>query len=466
MVRLPIATLLLFPAVFVCSAQEIPVGGTGDLVSQSVDTAPSPGISSDTVRPAAVPPLTPNDMNHDSVGKSTPETSPAPAEILEEEDFLIIEDGEESILGVEAPPKTVVKNEPGVGDDALPVVVDTMAAGETDVNTEPPVPLKPVVVGASGRSAVDSPMVVPSVIEDVQSINFARNLKEYRSPKLAMLMSLILPGAGQAYSKRYVKTAIFGAVELAIIGSAVAFTVRGKSLDTKAQRFADHHFDTTSFYAYTGALREYLQTVVYDYKGNADSLAKAEMLAIYDIGGNSFEEFKSGFSASVRRHGSAYYDDVAGKAFVHGWDDAVPDYKQIFTPGSETNFYEVFGKDTMFFQVYDNGENAEESYLILKSDRLDNLVKDDDRVYGYSPNQEKYKGIVSSANNKYKAANGVLIAILLNHIGSAIDAGISAKRHNDALLGKQSLWNRIDLDQQWVSTGRGVAAGYAIRVAF
>jgi hypothetical protein len=58
------------------------------------------------------------------------------------------------------------------------------------------------------------------------------------------------------------------------------------------------------------------------------------------------------------------------------------------------------------------------------------------------------------------------MALLVNHVASAVMAGILAKRHNDELLGKESFWQHIDMKQLSVNTGSGTSPGYALQVRF
>ena len=79
---------------------------------------------------------------------------------------------------------------------------------------------------------------------------------------------------------------------------------------------------------------------------------------------------------------------------------------------------------------------------------------------------EKFSKKISESNKYYRISKGVLTMLLVNHIMSAIDAGITAKAHNDQLLGKESFWQRINIEQQTVQTVNGTASGYALQVIF
>jgi hypothetical protein len=63
-------------------------------------------------------------------------------------------------------------------------------------------------------------------------------------------------------------------------------------------------------------------------------------------------------------------------------------------------------------------------------------------------------------------SRNTFLSLLLNHLASAIMAGIAAKRHNDELLGRESFWHHIEVEPCYVNTGSGTSPGYAVQVEF
>jgi hypothetical protein len=47
-----------------------------------------------------------------------------------------------------------------------------------------------------------------------------------------------------------------------------------------------------------------------------------------------------------------------------------------------------------------------------------------------------------------------------------VDAGITAKAYNDEMLGKQSIWQRINIEQKQVNSGWDTYSGYALVLRF
>ena len=71
------------------------------------------------------------------------------------------------------------------------------------------------------------------------SINTIDDLKgRYKSPKKALFLSLILPGAGQAYVGNYIRGTAFFAAEIGLITSLYMFSV--KKHDDEVKKYKKH----------------------------------------------------------------------------------------------------------------------------------------------------------------------------------------------------------------------------------
>lgn len=246
----------------------------------------------------------------------------------------------------------------------------------------------------------------PAVIEDGRSINFAHNLSEYRSPKMAMLLSFLLPGLGQAYSKSYVKAGAFGAAEIATIGTALYFNSKGKSKKKEAYRFADKNFSVDSLDKYD--------------KGMKIKFKEKDIEIELPFG-------KDFYDAANERE-SYFYESIRGDYFAPGWIDVSPGVNEIL------------------------------------NQPFDSLTSLNQFSSSY---QAEYNSMMKESKSKYDAVNYVLYVVLLNHIVSAVDAGFTAKAYNSRLLGKDnSVWERVSLEQQYVFSGSEMSPGAVIKVKF
>lgn len=389
-----------------------------------------------------------------------PEESP----VVEEEDILeeftgddfSIEAGEESLFEGQGMPQ------PAEGGGGGGAAADAKAAGSPP-QEEPQGEGIDVPQEELAEEAVEAEDVVdenipaqPARIEDVHSIDFARNLEEYRSPKLAMLLSLLVPGAGQAYARNYWKTALFGVVEAAVIGVSVGYNIRGRNETRKAHRFADKHFTSDTFRVYYDSLRSYIK----NYSTAADSISDETVEKWMNEIFFAFEDesFIDTFMNEARKGTNGYYNRIGDLVYVQGWDDAEPALEQM----KDAHLGNV---DTLQGQHgrYIPHEHPDSTYLVY---RIAEGEQSKRPTYGYSPNQLTYNDIMSVASSYYSTSINVLFLLLANHIASAIDAGITAKNHNDRLLGKKSVWDRIEIERRWVNTGSEMAPGYAVKIDF
>ena len=62
-----------------------------------------------------------------------------------------------------------------------------------------------------------------------------------KSPVLAGVLSLLIPGAGEIYSEEYLKAGIFLAIEAAVITTAVIYDGKGDDKTTEFQNYADDY---------------------------------------------------------------------------------------------------------------------------------------------------------------------------------------------------------------------------------
>ncbi|NLP01337.1 MAG: hypothetical protein GX089_02500 [Fibrobacter sp.] len=354
-------------------------------------------------------------------------------EIIESEEELILDGGEEDLLGPLREEKKIEQLEskervaelPDQSTDSSlveteqPTSEQDQKVAERPVKSAPELDLKP------------QPAPEVSKIEKMEPINFARNLKEYRSPKVAIMLSLLLPGLGQAYARNGKKAVVYGAIEATVIGVGAGFGIKGRNEKKDAYDFADQHYSTSNFQSYYEKLSS---------KFSSDSTLEQIFL------GTDVQTFKH----SAKNKDEDFYRTIRenDNPFIHGWDDAEPGFDADFEihPDYEDKYKKL--------------SDPNKGYLVYAEEDSGNAL------YGFSENQKKFSKKISESNKYYRISKGVLTMLLVNHIMSAIDAGITAKAHNDQLLGKESFWQRINIEQQTVQTVNGTASGYALQVIF
>ena len=355
---------------------------------------------------------------------------------------LILDDGEEDLLSQvkAAPPKapaarsdSTLKAVGGVtpakaiAGNPVAGAASPLTSGQNDTGKTTRTIPSPAVAAAQ-----PSATAAPVIIEKVHSINFARNLKEYRSPKLAMLLSLLVPGAGQLYAKADIWAAGFIAVEAAVITTGAVMSAKANRIKKDAHTYADQHYDAKGkFKPYTDTLLQLLTD-----KFGPDS-AKSIFTAITTTYGSD-----SAFLANGKN--DEYYTMIqGGSPFIRGWDDVQP----AFGPG---------GFDLSTSPQYRLSDSA---YYFMST-------TDSNHLFGVSAHQGSYNGMLDESGKWANYSRDAFISLLINHLASAIMAGIEAKAHNDALLGKESFWQHIGIEEQYVNTGSEKVQGYALQVRF
>ena len=424
----------------------------GDLILDDNDNSILPVENKKTAAPA-VSPAAKASLKADTTAANTaasavsaaPQSSPPQASLQKVTDEeLILDGGEEELLGKEKTfrPKMAV---PAGETSPLP---DSAAAGkQTTAGPALPTP------GAFADSAVHAAQPTAAIsapaakIEDARAINFARNLKEYRSPKLAMLMSLVLPGSGQVYAKSNLWAAGFGAIEAAIITTGFTLSAKATKVKKQARGFADQHYDTAAMRGYLDSLKQYLPKLPPTAGVDPDVKADSIYTKVIFVTGED-----STFFMDAKQKNDAYYgylDRGTSSPFIRGWDDVRPAFS--------SNGFDLDASDSLRFGKF--GE-SDSSYLVFL------LSDSSNTMYGYSDYQKHYNEMLRDSRDWADLSRTTFLTLLLNHVVSSVMAGIAAKKHNDELLGKESFWRRIDLEQQYVFTGSETAPGYALQVAF
>lgn len=471
------------------AATDSSVTGAGKVVSLADTSSRTPvtATPTDTVKKqqAAVTQQAatsaPKDTTHASASPATvaPATSAKPASAqkkkpVEEdlyEELLVPEEGAPQPAAAPAPqpvPKTGTTTATSVSAPqkqadttkaATPISAPATAVSVSDTgkSAHAPTPSPSVQIQAvdtSKKQAEVARSVVPVKVEAAKSINFARGVKEYRSPKLAMLLSLLVPGLGQAYVKSYVKAGLFLVVEGAIIGTSVAFMNIGKNQYNQATAFADRNYSVTKMSSYYNSLYAFMSGQIYNDSATADT-------AINAIYGDTLKSFIQGSKVKSSSYYQTLTDQGASNPYVQGWNDCVPTLAQIdsinnssgrFMPGSKYNFASL-------------NDSLELQYLIQLQDKKtgNNIGLP---VYGYSDSMLAYQKIMAQSSDNTKIAVTVLFVLILNHVVSAVDALITANAYNDELLGKQSFWQHINFEPSVAGSGFQIGPAISLRLQF
>ncbi|MCI0449440.1 MAG: hypothetical protein L0Y79_06605 [Chlorobi bacterium] len=207
--------------------------------------------------------------------------------------------------------------------------------------------------------------------------NLQQEKKKTKSVGLGILLSAILPGAGEFYGEDYLKAGIFIGVELLAWGTYIYFETKGDNKTEEYQSFADANWD----------VRQYAQWLVdQNFEGAGGVNPNEPNLEILRQQINECES--QNFSHTLPELRSQQYYELIGKYqnFVAGWKDARSGNTWLIT---NSNY---FTYQTAMFK----------SYAVDRQD----------------------------ANDLYDYAKIGPITAILNHILSAADAAWTISTYN------------------------------------
>lgn len=239
----------------------------------------------------------------------------------------------------------------------------------------------------TGNLLEDSRIALKSYSGDLTSVPVT--VEGRKSPFLAGLFSLIIPGSGEAYAQSYWKAAAFLAVEAAAIGASKYYNKKGDDATLDFQRYANANWSAVR---YAEWLNKYApgfatagQTIVANIKIDPDATkAPQDRVSFAEI--NAVERQLSTFSHVLPGYGEQQYYELIGKyhQFNHGWAESDPNTADYFN-------------------------NLPQQML----DYAKMHILPDDTFYKY--------------------ADRAVVVMVINHFLSALDAAWTASRYNKNL---------------------------------
>lgn len=166
-----------------------------------------------------------------------------------------------------------------------------------------------------------------------------------KSPVIAGLLSLILPGAGEFYSESYLKAAIFAVLEIGFISTALVYDKKGDDQTDKFENFADENWSVVRYAQWLIDYRDADPKIILE---DVDpSLPPWEQ-----VDWELLNAYESGFSHRLPRHGEQQYYELIGKypQYSPGWVGFVgPDYHDL--PQIFLDYSKMRGKANDYYNV-------------------------------------------------------------------------------------------------------------------
>jgi hypothetical protein len=216
-----------------------------------------------------------------------------------------------------------------------------------------------------------------------------------KKPLLGGAMSLLVPGAGEFYSDRFLKSGIFFVVEIAAITGAIAYNNKGNNQTTAFQNYANQHWSAVDYATWINQNGTNYEVSGTTYPTINITASQSELFAQI----NNWESLPhtEGFSHELPTYNTQQYYELIGKysQFKYGWDT-----------------YEYNGSHTG-----DDGYNVD-----------------------YIPQQMlTYADSRGKANDSYYTAELATILVVANHVISALDAAWSTSNYNKEVTSSMAM---------------------------
>lgn len=193
-----------------------------------------------------------------------------------------------------------------------------------------PVNAQSLQMNLTGSLSTDSKILFrENNVESLPQLSFQTENK--KSPFLAGILSLILPGAGEFYVGDYLKTAIFLTIEAAVITTAVIYDNKGNDQTDFFQKYANENWSVVRY-------ADWIKDTFYGGEDPGIVTNRDPSLPPWkQVDWNRLKEAereKNVGSHHLPLYGEQQYYELIGKyyQFTSGWDDYSGGNISDFTP--------------------------------------------------------------------------------------------------------------------------------------
>jgi hypothetical protein len=237
--------------------------------------------------------------------------------------------------------------------------------------------------------------------EEVLNADFIKVNYERRNPRVAMLMSALVPGAGQFYADKKAITAyIFPAIEIGLIAGLLVFQKQGDDKTKDFERFANQELIT--FQLGDGSTIE-----IYRYDRTRQHRVEA---ILRDL--NPVDIYEPSYFRLDDHNCQHFYEDIGKYShYVFGWAD----WYYTFATDSYGN-----DMDPSWLPVV----TAEQGWIWSGNNPLwgDTEAHVANSSHASSPMRKTYVDMRNKAKKEYAKSEIFKFGLAFNHIGAALDA--------------------------------------------
>ncbi|MBU1100987.1 MAG: hypothetical protein KKA84_11345 [Bacteroidetes bacterium] len=239
-------------------------------------------------------------------------------------------------------------------------------------------------IDLSGSLNIDQ-LIASKNVSSTEDEKMLIDAMQKRTPILAAVMSLAVPGAGQFYNEDYIKGGILFLIDAAALTTAIIYDGKGNDQTDYFESFAEAHWDVRAYARWT--------------MNNATRINP-------EVDPSQFNVFNG--------------DDV-NWGELNRLENAVGNYYSHQLAGyQEQQYYEMIGKYTQFNPGWDDFTEDPDDPFTYTHTRKDPLTER--FIY--------YAGQRGEANDFYNTASKAVLVMVVNHIISAVEAAWTSAKFN------------------------------------
>ncbi|RJP74161.1 MAG: hypothetical protein C4524_13305 [Candidatus Zixiibacteriota bacterium] len=256
-------------------------------------------------------------------------------------------------------------------------------------------------------------------------------------PGKALLLSAILPGAGQLYAKSPLMGALFLALEAGAWTGVAIYHGQGMDKEDEYKAFADANWAYDDGVYTSGVFADY-----WDYEYYC-----ATVFGVDGETGNA-----DTFDGSPEQWDELSWEDkgiyLPSSGFTH---ELTPDDK-------DQQYYEMIGKYDQFGAGWPAEDDEVSGY------RTGNPLTETWEWGTYNTTRDKYLTMRKESNDALDMSKNFTMAVLGNHLLSALHAGFSVSMHNRKMAREQTvIEGSLQLEPRRINNENVTMAGLQIR---
>ncbi len=249
---------------------------------------------------------------------------------------------------------------------------------------------------------------------------------------LAFGMSAIVPGAGQAYNRNWIKAAVAIATEATVLMLYTSWRQKGTDGRDAYQMEAHAHWSPVR---YASWLNDYVQYLNQLPGGQPITTQPIDLVPLFssldlsrpDIWSQSEQLAVRSLIQEIRRVEGVVYNGNTGAAFSH----VLPFF-------GEQQYYELIGKYFQYAPGWDDYEalvrNGQITWIDENGEFIPSIEPETsgsgDRKAHVSSRFYQYADHHADANTYLRRASRITTLLIANHVIAAVDAAIFARLHN------------------------------------